>query len=697
MKYHWGEWTLDRESGLLKRHGRPVDASRKMLECMDYLISHRERVVGYDELIRKVWGHEDVANNRLSQLILSIRRLLGDDGHAQRLIRTAPGMGYQWVGALGTAPLVDSTGETAQAGSTGSGQPRMPGSSRAQPSTTADAHHAGEAARAAWRDPETGEPRAPGEAQAALDAHPQSGAPADRPRSRAAPIAVASVLLLCAAITASVWLTMDRRPQPAAATESPYAMRSMHALESAMRAGEFDAVRDGLAALPASLAESPDAMLIAMRLDFYRGRFERAREKLDAQLALARGADDPIWQAKLLVFGTALQGRMGASAAQREATIQEALDLLGTVGEDGAPDVLADALRSRATILLLKGEHQDAARDLSSSARIFERMGDTRSAIIVRTDRARIWMRTGRLDEALRAMRGVADDYEALSDRIGTVAALNTTSRIQMELLRWDDAMQTSERAIALLRESPEIERRDRTLQLRAQVLTRLGRMRQARALLEEVGALEGDTTDSMIGILYLLEAGKNEAALDASARAFALAGRDDPDDILLETRDGALLTWVTAAQRIADARGTMAMPSPAQIDALRNPRSISGTIASARWAMTQNEDGRAESLLNQAIEEAKAKGMRYHMVLATEAFFHMLLRQGRTEDAGRLLDDVRAYDRERMDRDFQFLQLRWRLNAATGNADAANAVLVKLRELAGERAVPGQGRRRRV
>lgn len=692
MKYRWGEWSLDRDAGLLKRHDRPVDVSRKVLECIGQLIKHRDRVVGYDELIRSVWGHDNVTNHQLSQVILSARRLLGDDGQAQRLIRTAPGLGYRWVGVLDerpAAPEPPATRSGASASRQGHAMSAAPAANEARASSAPSPAPEAEPERGARAGRH-------GDTEARPDASARPGGPAaPMPASASASsriarvaFALALVLLSCAAIYR--WRISGHEAPQVAAAPVLAERGSIQSLETALRAGEFEMVREGLIALPPSLAESPDAMLIAMQLDFYRGRFERAQGKLADQLALARRAEDPIWMAKLLIFESMLKGRTGATAAERERSIQAALDLLGPLGEDAAPAVLADALRGRSIVLLLQSRHEEALRDLNRSGELYERIGDRRSAIRVRTDRARIWMRTGRLEDALRTMRGVADDYGALSDRLGQLASLNTMTRIQMELLRWNDALRTSDRAIALLRETPESERRNRALQLRAQVMTHLGRLRQARALLEEVGALQGDEAGSMIATLHLLEDGKPQAAMAASAQAFAQSDRDDPDDILLDHREGAVLVWITAAQRVVDQGGAMPAPAPALVDALRNPRSIAGTIASGRWAMTRDDGRRAEALLREALDEARRKGMRHHMVLATEPLLDLLLGQGRDAEAERLLDDVRAFDRERMNADFAFMRLRWNRANASGDTATARALGASLRALAGERPLPG-------
>lgn len=47
---------------LLVHDGRQVDVTRKTLACIHHLIENRHRVVGYDELIRTLWGHDNVTN-----------------------------------------------------------------------------------------------------------------------------------------------------------------------------------------------------------------------------------------------------------------------------------------------------------------------------------------------------------------------------------------------------------------------------------------------------------------------------------------------------------------------------------------------------------------------------------------------------------------------------------------------------------
>ncbi len=71
-----------------------------VFDCIAYLIEHRNRAVGRDELIAAVWGKTDVAYSLLGQLVAKARRALGGSGSDTNVIRTIPGFGYQWVAAL---------------------------------------------------------------------------------------------------------------------------------------------------------------------------------------------------------------------------------------------------------------------------------------------------------------------------------------------------------------------------------------------------------------------------------------------------------------------------------------------------------------------------------------------------------------------------------------------------------------------
>ena len=97
--YRFGEFELDPALRELSRGGERVAMPPKSLECLAYLIAHRDRAVGRDELISAVWGRVEVNDTVVAQTLMRARKPLDDTGNKQLTIRTVPRFGYRWVAA----------------------------------------------------------------------------------------------------------------------------------------------------------------------------------------------------------------------------------------------------------------------------------------------------------------------------------------------------------------------------------------------------------------------------------------------------------------------------------------------------------------------------------------------------------------------------------------------------------------------
>lgn len=100
MTYRISNVRLDPVARLLQRDGELLDVPRRVFDCLAYLVEHRSRAVGRDELIEQVWHRSNVSDNQLAQTVLAARRLLDDDGVQQRMIRTVAGFGYHFIGVV---------------------------------------------------------------------------------------------------------------------------------------------------------------------------------------------------------------------------------------------------------------------------------------------------------------------------------------------------------------------------------------------------------------------------------------------------------------------------------------------------------------------------------------------------------------------------------------------------------------------
>ncbi|MDB6163643.1 MAG: hypothetical protein JWL98_1075 [Xanthomonadaceae bacterium] len=96
-KYLFGDFELNPASRELLRKGVPIALRPRSLECLIYLIEHRDRAVGRDELIAAVWGRTDASDTVVAQTLLRARKALDDTGNQQVMIRTLPRFGYLWV------------------------------------------------------------------------------------------------------------------------------------------------------------------------------------------------------------------------------------------------------------------------------------------------------------------------------------------------------------------------------------------------------------------------------------------------------------------------------------------------------------------------------------------------------------------------------------------------------------------------
>jgi pimeloyl-ACP methyl ester carboxylesterase len=97
VTYAFGDYELDTRRHELRRAGRPLHVEPQVFDVLAQLFAHRDRVVPKEELLDAVWGHRYVAPTTLSSRIKAARRAVGDDGAAQRVIRTVHGLGFRVV------------------------------------------------------------------------------------------------------------------------------------------------------------------------------------------------------------------------------------------------------------------------------------------------------------------------------------------------------------------------------------------------------------------------------------------------------------------------------------------------------------------------------------------------------------------------------------------------------------------------
>src|SRR5262245_32721413 len=100
MIYCTGTRSIDPEAYEIRCGDGPVPVEPQVFDLIVMLIRNRDRVVSKDEIIGRIWNGRIVSDATLNSRVAAARKALGDDGSAQKLIRTIHGRGFRFVGDL---------------------------------------------------------------------------------------------------------------------------------------------------------------------------------------------------------------------------------------------------------------------------------------------------------------------------------------------------------------------------------------------------------------------------------------------------------------------------------------------------------------------------------------------------------------------------------------------------------------------
>ena len=97
MQLLFEDFLLDTRRGDLRLGDdeRPLEPRAFSLLCL--LVENHERLVSKDEILEKVWDGRIVTDSAVSTVVKAVRKALGDDGDAQRFVRTVRGRGFRFV------------------------------------------------------------------------------------------------------------------------------------------------------------------------------------------------------------------------------------------------------------------------------------------------------------------------------------------------------------------------------------------------------------------------------------------------------------------------------------------------------------------------------------------------------------------------------------------------------------------------
>jgi TolB-like protein len=109
VQFLFGDHTLDGDRRELHRGMEAISVEPQVFDLLLFLVQNRDRVVSKDDLIASVWGGRVVSDSTLTSRINAARKAVGDDGVAQKVIRTIARKGLRFVGDVQTRPNADET------------------------------------------------------------------------------------------------------------------------------------------------------------------------------------------------------------------------------------------------------------------------------------------------------------------------------------------------------------------------------------------------------------------------------------------------------------------------------------------------------------------------------------------------------------------------------------------------------------
>ena len=443
--YHFDEFHIIPALRELRRGDRPIALPPVVFDCLTYLIEHRDRAIGRDELFAAVWGKTEINDAVLGQAILRIRRELGDDAKEQRLLRTIPRFGFRWAAPLDIEEYVAPA----------------PPSAAVQPEPALQS--------VAQRDDDIPDVAAPGADEAAV------GAAAARPQPRSVTkitftkitakitLAALAAALLIGVVVWSARLHRHAPTAPAVARTDAPVSAVLPAIvepgeESAwMRLGMMEAVATHLrsSGLPSVPSEDVVALLKAPAAD----RSGTPREALAASLLVTprvqRVGDE--WQVDLDADDGAgrqytVDARSRDAARAARAAADKLLAVLGMRPVD-AKEESDDAILVRRIDAAALADDLDAARALIAQA-----SPEQQRSPEVRLRLAKIDYRAGKLDAARERLVAMLDEAPAKSAPVLRASILNGLGSVALGQGQPEQASRYFGESIPLLesRDEPE-------------------------------------------------------------------------------------------------------------------------------------------------------------------------------------------------------------------------------------------------
>src|SRR5215510_7664912 len=101
--FRFSDFEIDVARQELRRGNDLIPIEPQVFDLLLYLVRNRNRIVTREELIDAVWKGRVISEATLSSRVSAVRRVIGDNGTDQALIRTHHKRGFRFVGFVDDA------------------------------------------------------------------------------------------------------------------------------------------------------------------------------------------------------------------------------------------------------------------------------------------------------------------------------------------------------------------------------------------------------------------------------------------------------------------------------------------------------------------------------------------------------------------------------------------------------------------
>jgi DNA-binding winged helix-turn-helix (wHTH) protein/tetratricopeptide (TPR) repeat protein len=639
--YRFGQFLLVPARRELWCSGQRVPVQPRVLETLTYLIQHRDRAVGRDELIAAVWGRVDINDNLLSQIVGRVRQLVGDTGEEQHSLRTVPRFGYGWIGHVEIVP--------------------------AEPDGEAELTVA-----------PVKEPRA-----------------LQRSRSWRRWTIAAALMLLCAAGFTG-WSIIRRPANDLRGTMIANGNASMgtdaerlQKLHIALASDQLDTARAIIRTLSDQDRTRPEVRYEAAELALKEGRSDEAQRAFAALLTTLGGKGPAILIGQTLYGAGQAEFRQDhVEPAQRY--YERAIDVLASAGP-GARVPLGLAWSSLGRLHSTREAFDEAERAYAEARESLQGTGDAAALAQLESNVGVTLIGRYRYADALSHFQRAADLAATTNDANNEARARMNLANAHVVLLQPAAALESEPRLRQLRDRVGDPVLAARVDLVRARVLTANGRLDQAALVLRASASspTPEDTTTTAFRDLVSAELAIARGELDQGSRHLRslLAAPWDTfgDDGVAAYARWRLLEVTTATD---DAQGIA--QAITATDALRHVRpneptvDLYASLTAAEAAEARGDSTSARAAFQHALAQAETTRVPFDLVSVIACYARFLLQHGEPTKAGALAERLSSW----ADHDYTASLVQLAIYHAT-DSEAWRAALARTRRLAGERTIP--------